>query len=380
MMGLHRVVTLAAVVALSMSAACSRSDTYSQLDLQRDVDAIRNAGTVGVQARVTIDDDVLVAASGVADIESREPVPFNGHYRIASNTKTFVATVVLQLVGEGELSLDDSVDDHLPGVVRGNGHDGSVITIRDLLRHTSGIYSYDDDDDVEPWLTADVYRQRRFIHYEPEDLVAVAMRHPPNGEPGIHHDYSNTNYVLAGMVIEAATGNPWAREVEDRIIEPLGLMQTMVPDGPEMPEPHAKSYYQFEPRGPLVDTTLLDPSAGDAAGAIISTPEDMTRFFRALVSGELLAPELLAEMQDSVASGDDNRYGLGLAWSPLHCGGGYWRHGGAAPGYASAEGFSEDGSRSVVISKSSMHQDETPDRAQGQATGELIANVLCEDP
>jgi D-alanyl-D-alanine carboxypeptidase len=376
----RRTAAVAVALALAIVTGCLPWDSYDQEDLQRDVDAIRDSGTVGVQARVTSEDgDVLVATSGVADLDTREPVPVNGHYRIGSNTKTFTATVVLQLAGEGELSLDDTIERHLPGVVEGNDNDGSTIAIRDLLRHTSGIHDYNNDDDWDPFATSEIFQERRFEHYAPEDLVAVAMRHPPEFPAGTQHGYSNTNYLVAGMIIEAVTDNPWGQEVTDRIIEPLGLEGTTVPDGAMMPEPHAKGYHQFEPNGPLVDTTLLDPSAGGAGGAIISTPADMTRFFSALLAGDLLTPEMLAEMQDTVPSGD-GRYGLGLGWSPLSCGDGYWRHGGAVPGYASWEGFREDGARGVVLSMNSLHSygDTRRDAGQADAASELIDNALCD--
>jgi D-alanyl-D-alanine carboxypeptidase len=368
---------LLTVMVMTIAPACSGTGGYSQDDLQRDVDAIRDRGAVGVQARATSNGETFVAVSGVADIHTREPVPENGHYRIASTTKTFVATVVLQLVGEGRLSLDDTVEEHLRGVVRGGGHDGSAITIRDLLQHTSGVYDYNHDEAWNPFNALETFEERRFHHYEPEELVAVAMRHPPIFEPGTARSYSNTNYVLAGMIIEAVTGNPWAEEVRNRVIKPLDLAQTTVGNSPQMPEPHAKGYYQFPQGGPLVDATLLDPSAGDAGGAIISTPQDVTRFFRALLGGELLAPEQLTEMKDTVPEGD-GRYGLGLGWSPLSCGGGYWRHGGAIPGYLSYEGFNADGSRGVVLSVSSWRADPVANQAQDEASFDLIDNVFCE--
>lgn len=370
------IATLLAVI-LGALAACSETSGYGQADLQRDLDAIRNKGAVGVQARVTLDGEVLVATSGVADVQTREPVPENGRYRIASTTKTFVATVVLQLVGEGSLTLDDTVEEHLPGVVSGGGHDGSAITIRDLLQHTSGIYDYNHDEAWNPFNALETFEERRFYHYEPEDLVTVAMRHPPIFEPGTARSYSNTNYVLVGMIIEAVTGNPWPEEVRNRIIEPLDLRQTIMADGPEIPDPHARGYYQFPNGGSLVDVTLLDTSAGDAGGAVISTPQDVTWFFSALLGGELLTPELLAEMKDTVPEGD-GRYGLGLGWSPLSCGGGYWRHGGAVPGYLSYEGFSEDGSHGVVLSVSSWRADDVANYAQDEASFELIDNVFCK--
>lgn len=368
---------LLAVVMLGALAACAETSGYDQADLQRDLDAIRNKGAVGVQARVTLDGEVLVATSGVADVQTRESVPENGRYRIASTTKTFVATVVLQLEGQGSLSLGDTVEEHLPGIVSGGGHAGSAITIRDLLQHTSGIYDYNNDEAWNPFNARETFEKRRFYHYKPEELVAVAMRHPPIFEPGTAWSYSNTNYVLAGMIIEAVTDNPWAEEVRNRIIEPLDLRQTIVADGPEIPDPHARGYYQFPDGGSLVDVTLLDTSAGDAGGAVISTPQDVTRFFSALLGGELLTPELLAEMKDTVPEGD-GRYGLGLGWSPLSCGGGYWRHGGAVPGYLSYEGFSEDGRRGVVLSVSSWRADDVANYAQDEAAFELIDNVFCK--
>ena len=252
-----------------------------------------------------------------------------------------------------------------------------MITVRNLLQHTSGIYDYNNDEAWNPFNTLETFEERRFYHYEPEDLVAVAMRHRPIFEPGTARSYSNTNYVLAGMIIEAVTNNPWAEEVRNRIIEPLGLAQTTVGSGPQMPELHASGYYQFPDGGPLVDVTLLDPSAGDAGGAIISTPRDVTRFFSALLGGELLSPELLVEMQDSVPEGD-GRYGLGLGWSPLSCGGGYWRHGGAVSGYLSYEGFSEDGRRGVVLSVSSWRADDVANFGQDEASFKLIDNVFCK--
>lgn len=370
-------VFLLALAMLSVLVGCQEANGYGQEALQRDLDAIRDNGAVSAQARVTLDDDVLVATSGVADVQTREPAPENGHYRIASTTKTFVATVVLQLAGEGRLSLDDTVEEHLPGVVSGGGHDGSAITIRDLLQHTSGIYDYNHDEAWNPFATREIFEERRFYEYEPEELVAIAMQHAPIFEPGTAWSYSNTNYVLVGMVIEAVTGNPWAEEVRIRIIEPLELTQTSVADGPQMPEPHAKGYYQFPDGGPLVDVTLLDPSAGGAGGAIISTPRDVTRFFIALLGGSLLADELLAEMKDTVPEGS-GRYGLGLGWSPLSCGGGYWRHGGAVPGYLSFEGFSEDGRRGVVLSVASWRADDVAGYAEQEASFQMVDNVFCE--
>jgi D-alanyl-D-alanine carboxypeptidase len=372
-------VGLLLAVGLGAGARLATGAPNPQEVLQRDVDAIGATGVTGVQARLTEPTgEALVATSGVADRETGRPVPVNGRYRIASTTKAFVATAILQLVGEGRLSLDDSVERHLPGVVSGQGYEPDRITIRDLLQHTSGVYDYNHDETWDPFSNGETFAERRFDRYELGDLVAVAVAHPPRFEPGTEHLYSNTNYILAGMVLEAVTGNPWAEEVRARIIDPLGLEHTTVPDGAAMPTPHASGYTQFEPGGPLVDTTELDPSAGGSGGAIISTPADVTTFFAALLGGELLEPPLLAAMKDTVPA-LGGRYGLGLAWSPLSCGGGYWRHGGAVPGYLSYEGFSEDGRRGVVVSVSSMQVDEAVDLGQQRAADALIDRAFCGD-
>lgn len=347
-----------APVAVLLLASC----TAGGVDLAERLKVIRNAGAVGVQAMMVVDGETTFATSGSA--------PKNGYFRIGSDTKTFVATVVLQLLAEGRLALDDPVQRHLPL------RNGDRITIRDLLRHTSGIPDYSQDPAWDPFASQEIFAKRRFQHYRAEDLLAVALRDPRWTQPGIEHRYANTNYVILGLVIKAITGRSWQQEVRTRIIEPLGLRQTTTGEGSSLPEPHAKGYTRWETDGPLVDTTELDPSAGDAGGAIVSTPADLARFFGALLGGRLLQPEQLALMKETVPS-DGGRYGLGLAWSELSCGGGFWRHGGSVPGYLTFEGFVEDGRRGVVLSVSSMSLDGISDLRQDEASAQLIDGVLC---
>lgn len=357
---------------------------YGRADLQADTDAIRATGASGVQALVVRRPGrSMLAVSGFRDITTGKAVIANGHYRIGSNGKTFVSTVILQLVAERRLSLDDAVEKHLPGLVRGNGHDGRRVTVRQLLQHTSGIANYTDIIAASIFATEESYLQRRFEHFEADELVAAAMQMRPRFEPGTSWSYSNTNYALAGMIIKKVTGRTWDREVTDRIIEPLGLENTTAGNGPHLPEPHARGYHEFTPDH-LVDTTVFDPSWGGAAGDVISTPREVDRFFRALLGGDLLPPDLLAEMQRTIPAVEfqdevtpNYRYGLGLAWNSLTCGGGYWTHGGDAPGYQSREGFSEDGRRSVVVSTSTSRTDPQGSLAQTRATMELIDHALC---
>jgi D-alanyl-D-alanine carboxypeptidase len=376
--GLLFALFLGAVAGCDSSADAADDD--DQVALQRDADALRALGITGVQARLVLPDDrQLIATSGVADLATNDPVSPEGYFRIGSTTKAFVATVVLQLVGDDQISLDDTVESWLPGLVQRNGNDGSAITIHHLLQHRSGII-----DDYPPMGTPDEYYQNRNTGYTPDEIVARAMAQPPEFEPGEGWGYANTNYVLLGMIIERATGRPWYSEVEDRITTPLGLDRTIWPGtSPEIPEPHAKGYELFPGETDLVDVTRLTDA--DASGGILSTTADINQFFRALLGGRLLRPRELQEMQTTVAvSADVEQFwpgagdGLGLFSRPLSCGGVYWGHSGDQMGYMTRVGATDDGRRSVVISVSTEMQDtlEHVLLTEG-ATGALIDHALC---
>jgi len=330
--------------------ATAVTSRYGQSQLQHDVDAILAAGVTGVVAEV--DGGRLVATAGRAKLGSDQPVPDDSYIRIGSATKSFVATVILQLVAEHRLSLNDTVAKWLPGVVSGNGNDGRDITIRELLQHTSGIYDYTA---ALPALASQQgYLAYRFRSAAPGQLAAIAMRHKPLFKAGTGWAYSNTDYILLGMVIKKVTGQDWTREVHERIIRPLGLRHTFTPGSwPYLPAPHADAYQQFAPGEPFTDTTVFNYTWADAAGEIVSTPGDLDRFFRALVTGRLLPPAQLAEMETTVPTqGEDgllDRYGLGLARQPLTCGGGYWTHPGDVLGSSTDDGVTANGRRSAVV-------------------------------
>ena len=367
---------VAAILAATLTA-CGAAE--SSPELQRDADAIRDLGVTGVQARVITENGDRVVTSGVADTLGAEPVDPDGYFRIGSDTKPFVATVVLQLVGEGRLTLDDTVEEHLPGVVSGNGNDGSLITVRHLLQHTSGIH-----DDYPGFDTPEQYLEGRFHPYPPEELVARAMRHRPDFAPGTAWRYSNTSYLLAATIIERVTGRAWYEEAEDRIVRRLGLEHTVWPGGdPGLPTPHARGYQRFVPGGGPVDVTeLID---ANASGGLISTTADLNRFLRALLDGTLLGPAELAEMQRTVPVDEqvqqlwpDGRYGLGLRMRPLPCGGVYWGHGGGGSGYMTEDGITPDGKRSVVVSMSSTLADSFESLVRQQhAADALVERALC---
>ncbi|MET4925674.1 serine hydrolase [Streptomyces sp. PSRA5] len=352
----------------------------AQESFQRQVDAIQRTGTVGVLARSTGPRGVRYATAGVADAETNRKARPGDKFRIASATKTYVSTVVLQLVGEGRLSLDDTVEDWLPGVVSGNGNDGSRITVRQLLNHTSGLFNYTGDFPALTGIAA--YEAGRYTTWTDERLVGIAMRHAPAFEPGATWSYSNTNYTLAGMIIKEVTGRTWQQEVTKRIVRPLGLRNTLTPTtAPGIPGSHLKGYSAFGESAPAIDVTAFNPSAAGAAGAMISTTGDMTTFYQGLMRGRLLKPAQLKEMKKTVrapeldAAWPGARYGLGLMELPLTCGGSYYSHAGDLPGYATRTGATPDGRRVVVL-------EATGDGSMPgtiHAASDLIDKQLCAD-
>ncbi|WP_051717745.1 serine hydrolase domain-containing protein [Streptomyces megasporus] len=270
-------------------------------------------------------------------------------FRIGSITKTFVATVLLRLQEEGRLDLDDSVERWLPGLVRGHGHDGREVTVRQLLNHTSGIYDVTSDLEFQEKVFKSGFFEHRYDTWTPEQLVAIAMEHEPVFAPGTDWSYSNTNYVLAGLVIEAVTGHSYADEVERRVIEPLGLRSTVVPGTrATMPPPHGRAYERFGSEGELVDVTEINPSVAGAAGEMISTVDDLNRFLRALLDGRLLSEESMAELLSTVPTGEGDRYGLGIQARPLSCGVTVWGHSGGIHGSTSLVVSTRNGSRTMA--------------------------------
>lgn len=372
---------LAAVAGGGAAAAAPADHRSTATVLQRGLDDLRGLGVSGTQGLVRDGNRVTVARSGVADLGTGAPMPVDGYFRIGSDTKTFTSVVLLQLAGEGRIGLDDPVERWLPGVVDGNGNDGRHVTVRQILQHTSGLY--DSTGDLAALRSADEFRAHRFDHYTEAQLVATAMRHPPLFAAGTHWSYSNTNYLVAGMLIERVTGHPWYAEVRSRILAPLHLTRTFYPgDRPTLPRPHAEGYQQFAPGGPLVDTTVFDPTVADSAGGLVSTTTDLARFWQAVARGRLLRPAQLAELHRTVLaeSVQDLRpgiaYGLGIMWIPNRCGG-YWAHFGDMPGMSTLDAVTPDGRRSTVFYVATELAD--PDRAPAVMRREmtLLDDLIC---
>jgi D-alanyl-D-alanine carboxypeptidase len=390
---------LVVLAAMLFGTACSPAGAEhdgnhaTRVSLQKEADTLVSKGAPGVLTELRTPDGGVKVRSGVGDTDARTPVPWDAHFRIASFSKTFVATTLLQLVGEHRLALDDTVETWLPGVVTGNGNDGSKITIRQLLQHTSGIPEYIAG---VPVFTESDFQQHRFDEHSPADLVALAMRQAPTFAPGAGWSYSNTNYVLAGMIIGKVTGRDWRAAVDERIIKPLGLRNTSIPGhATALPHPHATAYERFpedvtaDPLrfGKPIDVTELNPSYAEAAGELISTTNDALVFLRALISGELLAPAELAEMQKTVPAPSlqsvwpEARYGLGIAWIPTACGG-YWSHAGDIQGFQTRNGITPDGKRSVIVSMNTdsviPEEPSTPPTPLEDPSFTLVKNALCD--
>ncbi|MEV7626296.1 serine hydrolase domain-containing protein [Actinoplanes sp. NPDC089786] len=345
-------VTLATAVALTgapLAAGQSATAKPPTRDaVQRALDGLVGAdGFPGALASVRqTDGRTRDYTSGVGDLRTGAKVPVDGRVRIASNTKMFTSVVVLQLVGEGKVDLDAPIEDYLPGLVRGDHWDGHDITVRQLLQHTSGLPDYDD-------LVTDLLDiQHRY--WEPREMVDAALARtegPGHGE----WSYSNTNYILAGLLVQKVTGRPIGEEITNRIITPLGLRDTYWPGvgDQEIRGAHPHGYHKNKPGDPWTDVTVMDPSMGWAAGQLIASPSDVNRFLTALIKGRLLKPAQLEQMQTTVdAPGFDTRgdakYGLGIATFTLTCGGIAWQHGGNSPGYTTVDAVTTTGKSATI--------------------------------
>ncbi|MFJ8791481.1 serine hydrolase domain-containing protein [Streptomyces sp. NPDC102462] len=322
---------------------------------RRAIEAAVADGVPGVTAGARDTHGTWSATAGVGDLRTGAPRSAADRYRVGSITKTFVATVLLQLEAEGRVSLDDPVDTWLPGVVRGHGHDGRAITLRMLLNHTSGIYNYTADEAFgRTYFLKDGFLRHRYDTLTPRELVAIAMRHRPDFAPGTSWTYSNTNYVLAGMVIERVTGRSYAEEIGRRIIRPLRLTGTSVPGTRvTLPRPSSRAYSKFEQitTGPTYDVTRLNPSIASSAGEMVSDSADLIRFYRALLSGDLLPARQLKQMKTTVAAGEtpNTGYGLGLMDRTLSCGVHVWGHDGGIHGSSSSAATTADGRHALAV-------------------------------
>ncbi|MCX4823563.1 beta-lactamase family protein [Streptomyces sp. NBC_01142] len=364
-----------AVSAGAVSAPAPTSVVDGHAAIQRVLDqAVAQGGLPGILAEIRDGEQRWFGTAGVADTATGRMRLAQDRFRIGSISKTFVATVMLQLAAEGTLSLDDTADQWLPGMVRGHDHDGGRVTVRMLLNHTSGIFNCTDDQEA----------QSGHETYTPELLVQIAMSHPAAFAPGTGWGYSNTNYVLAGMIIERATGRALAHEIAERITRPLGLTATYLPIGsdPAIDGPHSRHYtklFRTDPGAPVHDATELDSSTFWAAGGMISTAEDLNRFFSALLGGRILPPDQQRDMFTSIPTRDwipHATYGLGVSSVMLPCGETVWGMGGALFGSWSYTYGTRDGEHMVTANVNGDWADGGWDDPIGIFT-DLLRTTFC---
>ncbi|MFI8392961.1 serine hydrolase domain-containing protein [Streptomyces sp. NPDC085540] len=337
-----------AVPAAAITATPDRAALQQVLDR-----AAAPGGAPGVVVDVRDAHGAWFGSAGVSDTGTGEERRPSERFRIGSTTKAFTAALVLQLAAERRLGLDDTIEQWLPGMVAGNGYDGRAITIRQLLNHTSGIFNYGNDAQFFVKGIGAAWFQHRYDTYAPEQLIRIGLATPPSFAPGEAFLYSNTNYFLAALIVEKATGGTFAEALTQRIVHPLRLTGTYLP-GTEstIQGPHTRHYstlFASDAQPEVHDATDMNQSFAWAAGGVISTTGDLQRFFGALLQGHLLPAEQQQEMFTTVDTTGPvpwipgTRYGLGVFSWALPSGVTVWGNAGATYGSWTCAMGSRDG-------------------------------------
>ncbi|MFF2148902.1 serine hydrolase domain-containing protein [Kitasatospora sp. NPDC058190] len=355
---------------LDASTVVAGSRSTDRAALQRALDAVVAGGAPGAIAEVRDEHgNTWRGVSGYADLVDKQRPRAEDRFRAGSVTKSFTSTVVLQLVAEGRLGLDDPIESHLPGLLPNGDH----ITVRQLLNHTSGLADFMKLMLDQPG----VVQAAQHTTYTPQQLIGMAVQHGPKFAPGTDWDYSNTNYMVLGLLVEHTTGHTLGEEITGRILRPLHLRGTSFPSSDQLPGPQLHGYeWLAGPSAAPTDLTRFNPSVYWAAGAVVSTTSDLNRFYRALFGGELLPPALLGEMRTMQQTDrDDHRtYGLGLEARPACPDGSVIGHSGSVAGYTTFSFTSPDGQRQLTLA---VNTDLTMPPAVGGAMNQMLATALC---
>ncbi|WP_446038152.1 serine hydrolase domain-containing protein [Streptomyces sp. SID1121] len=299
-----------------------------------------------------------VRATGVADTVTREPMTVDPFVRIGSETKTFTVTALLQLVDDHRIRLDDPISRYVHGVP-----DGHRITLRQLAEMRSGLFPYTSDADFTHDLLSDPER-----FFTPRELLAYGFKHANTFAPGARFEYSNTNLVLLGLVIEKVTGHRLADVIDRRVLRPAGLDATLFPYGTEFPEPHPHGYTDQTLSGAVADATYWNPSWAWAAGAMISNLHDLRRWAKVVATGELLSPQTQAQRLKTLPTGfPGTTYGLGIFETD-----GWIGHNGSIPGYETVTVYLPSEKATLVI----MINTDSTTSSQGQEPSTLLARAV----
>ncbi|MFJ9949452.1 serine hydrolase domain-containing protein [Kitasatospora sp. NPDC091207] len=322
-------------------------------------DVRRQAGVPGVAVGLWMPGKgSYVRATGVADRATGRPMTTDGYTRIGSETKTFTVTALLELVDDGLIGLDDPISDYVEGVPC-----GTDITLRQLAEMRSGLFPYTADPDFIQALESDPSRS-----FTPREVLAYGFKHANTFGPGETFQYSNTNLVLLGLVVEKVSGHRLVDFIEQRVLRPARLHRTLFPTGPEFPEPHPRGYTDQTPSGATEDATDWNPSWAWAAGAMISDLHDLRRWARIVATGTLLSPRTQRERLKVLPTGfPGTGYGLGIFET-----GGWIGHNGSIPGYETVTVYLPAQRATLVI------EINTDIRSQGQEPSTLLARAITE--
>jgi D-alanyl-D-alanine carboxypeptidase len=306
------------------------------------------------------------AAYGTTELGTQTPPAANTHFRIASNTKTMTAALIVLLAQDGKLKFSDPVSTYIPDVPNGEN-----ITVAQLLKMRSGLYGYTADPALAAVMDANPGKA-----WTPQEVLDIAFRHPPQFAPDASYEYSNTNYALLGLIAEKVGGRPLAQQLQERLFGPVGLTQTSLPaaDDTSMPAPYSHGYMyggsfyaladdpypadmQAAARaGTLqpVDYTNQNPSYATAAGGAISTADDLATWMKALVSGKVFNADYhqqwLSSLQaEDPAAPDGQKYGYGISYQRFGPNAAMFYHGGELPGFNSFMGYDPDNDVALVI-------------------------------
>ncbi|MGK5671849.1 serine hydrolase domain-containing protein [Micromonospora sp. URMC 106] len=342
-----------------LAGSTVRSSSIDAGKLKSALDGVHRAGMPGVFAEVRHGGQVWRDASGVADVKTGRPVRPDMRHRVGSITKTFTAVAVMQEVEKGRIELDAPIGRYLPQLVPGQR--GDRITVRMLLNHTSGFpeylpYAFPSLQEFPSATAAKSLDDNRSRQFSPAELIKMGVEAPPAGEPGGPTGvYSNTNYLLLGELLEQVTGDTAEGYITRNVIERAGLRNTEFPTGMRVKGPHSRMYEGlFGVIDPPRDYSVYNMSWVGTGAALVSTVEDMNRFYRLLFSGKLVKPSSLAQMQrtNPVLGQDGYKtkdYGLGLLRVTIPDCGTFWGHDGTVWGAETMVLTSSDGKRQLSV-------------------------------
>ncbi|MFF3724071.1 serine hydrolase domain-containing protein [Streptomyces erythrochromogenes] len=331
------------------------------------MEGVRQAGVPGLYAEVRASGGghavgdagrTWRGAAGVADLGTGRPVRPDMRHRVGSITKTFTAVAVLQQAERGRIRLDDPIGDHLPALVPGER--GRKITVRMLLNHTSGIpdyipYAFPSLQGFPLPASAKSLDDNRFRRFRPAELIALGLAAPPAGEPGAATGvYSNTNYLLLGQLLERTTGTTAEEYITRHVIERAGLRNTGFPSGTRIDGPHSRMYEAlYGVLDPPRDYSVYDMSWTGTGAALVSTMEELNRFYARLLDGGLVNRRSLTEMQRTIPvralDGSTIQYGLGLHQVTVPGCGTFWGHDGTVWGARTMSLTRADGKRQMSV-------------------------------